>query len=96
MVSHKNGSEVLGRLQETRARIDELLPRLEQANKAFADVTRPLHNIAELDSQQRQELAARIRAATEEWEQVTNQINEALVLLDERVPSAFSSDATTR
>ena len=86
MASHRNGSEVLGRLQEAGARIDELLPRLEQANKAFANVTRPLDNISELDSQQRQKLAGRIRAANQEWEQVTNQINEALVLLDDRVP----------
>ena len=85
MVSHRNGSDVFVRLHEGRAWIDELLTRLEQANKAFANVTRPLDNISDLDSQQRQQLAARIRAANQAWEQITNQISEALVLLDDPV-----------
>jgi hypothetical protein len=85
MVNHRNGSEALGRLRDARARIDQLLLRLGQANKAFANAARPLDNLSELDSQQRQELAARIRAANQEWEEVTNQINEAIVLLDQSV-----------
>ena len=76
------GRDELTRLREVRSRIEDLLPRLAQANKAFADATRPLADIADLDSQHRRALAERIRATNQEWEEVTRQINEALAQLD--------------
>ena len=78
----REGRGVLARLHDARARIDELLPRLEQVNKAFANVTKPSAGVWELDSAHRRELARRIRAASQDWEDVTRQINEALALLN--------------
>jgi hypothetical protein len=75
-------SDALVSLHEARLRIANLLPRLEQANKAFASAARPLDNLSEMDSEHRLELAKRIRAANQEWEDVTKLIHEALSLLN--------------
>jgi hypothetical protein len=73
-----DGSTELARLRGARARINELLPRLQKANEAFAAATLPLAQLSELDSDHRQELAARIRAANREWKEVTDLIHQAL------------------
>ena len=77
-----NGSETLDRLHRIRVRLDELLPRLEEANIAFASATKPLGRLSDLDSQQRRELAKRVRATIGQCEQVTTQINQALADLN--------------
>ncbi len=90
--SNSNGSETLARLHKTRARLDELLPRLEQANTAFADAAKPLASLSDLDLQQRRELTMRIRATIQEWEQVTTQINQALADLNTDSSPSTSPD----
>jgi hypothetical protein len=76
--SDVNGSGTLDRMNRHRTRLDELLPRLEDANAACASAARPLSKLADLDPQQRRELAKRLRATIQEWQQVTTQIHQAL------------------
>ena len=83
ITSRSDGSDALGRLRDARKRLDELLPKLGQVNSAFADVTKPVATVSDLDLEHRRELAARIRAANWEWEEVTDQIKDALALLND-------------
>ena len=78
-----NGSDALDRLRVARGLLDELLPKLGEVNRAFADVTKPLATVSDLDLEHRRELAARIRAANREWEVVTDQIKHALASLND-------------
>ena len=63
------------------SRITLLLPRLEMANRRFADAARPLDNLAELDSEHRLRVAGSIRTANQEWEEVTRLIAVALSII---------------
>jgi hypothetical protein len=81
MSNHSNPDE-LALTHEVHEQITVLLTKLEQVNKHCADTARPLDRLSELDSEHRRELARNIRAANEEWEEVTRQISEALSLLN--------------
>ena len=76
-------SDTLVRLHKTHEQIALLLPRLDRANKAFAEAARPFVSISDLDFDHRRQLARRIRAANQEWEDVTKLIREALSSLDQ-------------
>jgi hypothetical protein len=76
-------SDTLVRLHKTQEQVALLLPRLDRANKAYAEAARPLVSISDLDFDHRRQLAARIRAANQEWEDVTKLIREALSPLDQ-------------
>jgi hypothetical protein len=76
-------SDTLLRLQKTQEQIALLLPRLVRANKAYAEAARPLVSIADLDFDHRRQLAGRIRAANQEWEDATKLIHEALASLNQ-------------
>jgi hypothetical protein len=78
-------SEALKRLHEAHEQITLLLPRLEMANQRFADAAKPLDNLSELDSDHRLKLASNIRAANQEWEEVTRLIAGALSIIDDGV-----------
>ena len=47
--------------RDAQAKIAELIPRLDEANRECAEVVRLLDDLSNLDLQQRQELAQRIR-----------------------------------
>ena len=81
--NHPQQNQALKRLQEARERITLLLPRLEMANQRFADAARPLDNLAELDSEHRLRVAGSIRAANQEWEEVTRLIAVALSIVND-------------
>ena len=76
-------SDTLVRLHKTQEQIALLLPRLDRANKALAEAARPLASIPDLDFDHRHQLARRIRAANQEWEDVTKLIREALSSLEQ-------------
>jgi hypothetical protein len=80
-MNHAKGDE-LGLAHEVHEQITVLLVKLEQANRNCADAVRALERLAELGSDHRRELARNIRAANQEWEEVTKQINETLLLLN--------------
>jgi alpha-beta hydrolase superfamily lysophospholipase len=71
-------SETLNGLSKVNQELADLMPRFATANEAFAQAARPLDKLSELNSGQRRELVARIRAAEQECEQVTQLINQAL------------------
>ena len=76
-------NDTLVRLHKAQEQIALLLPRLNRANRAYAEAARPLVFISDLDFDHRRQLAARIRAANQEWEDVTKLIREALSSLDQ-------------
>src|SRR4051794_36658661 len=83
MINRDNAvPDTVTRLHEIRVQIDDLLPKLDAANQACANATKPLERLAELDLHQRQELAQRIRAAYKERDSVTELIHEALARLE--------------
>jgi hypothetical protein len=55
-----------------------LMPRLTQANQAFFDAARPLEMRVELDLSQREAVAAQIRAAQQQWEEITHEVAQLL------------------
>jgi hypothetical protein len=70
--------DTLASLNGVNQRFAELMPRLQQANLAFAEVARPLQRLSELDSAQRAEVGRRLRAAEQELEEVTRLIGQVL------------------
>jgi Na+-transporting NADH:ubiquinone oxidoreductase subunit NqrF len=92
MFDHPRGtSDTLASLQEAQNRLADLLPRLQSANHAFAEAARPLDKLSELDSNQKRQLALSIRAAKQEWEEVTQLIHQ--VLAKAALPSNHSPPA---
>jgi hypothetical protein len=79
-------------LHEINRRMQSLMPRLTSANQACAEAALPLAHLAEMNPAQKREVAARIRAAEQEWEQVTHLVNqliaEAAVLSSQSPPSS--------
>ena len=69
-------SPSLTALHELNRRLAELMPRLERANKEFADAARPLHTARELNEDQKTEIGGRLRAAERELQEVTNLIKQ--------------------
>jgi hypothetical protein len=80
--NHNAVPDTVTRLHEIRLQIDDLLPKLDEANQACVNATKPLDRLAELDLHQRQQLAERIRAAYKERDSITELIHEALARLE--------------
>jgi len=76
-------NQALKRVHEAHERITLLLPRLEMAKQRFATAAKPLDSLSELDSDHRLQLASSIRAANQEWEEVTRQIAAALAVIND-------------
>lgn len=62
----------------TSARLSVLIDELQEVNEALAEAAAPLKDRAELDGEQRQHIADELRAGAARWENVTQQISEAL------------------
>jgi hypothetical protein len=56
--------------------LQRLQAELHEVNQELAHAARPLHWLDELNEQQRQELADKIRAGLARWESVTQQISQ--------------------
>jgi hypothetical protein len=65
-------------LHERLTRLQRLQGELHEVNEELAQASRPLERIAELNEQQRQEVAGKIRAGLARWESLTQQIHQAM------------------
>jgi hypothetical protein len=65
-------------LRDINQQMEQLMPRLTEANQAFFDAARPLEMQVEMDSAQREAVAAQIRAAQRQWEEITQQVAQLL------------------
>jgi hypothetical protein len=65
-------------LHDINQQMELLMPKLGDANKACVDAARPLQMLAEMNSAQREAVAAQIRAAQRQWEEITQQVAQLL------------------
>jgi hypothetical protein len=65
-------------LHEINRQMELLMPRLAVATEACAEAAQPLEKMEELDSEQKEAVAARIRATEQEWEEVTQLLDQLL------------------
>lgn len=56
----------------------ELEAQLHEVNRAFAAASRPLERLSEMNLQEREQVAAGLRAAQARWEQLSGEIAELL------------------
>ena len=68
-------------VQELRANLTDLIPKLQQVNSRFSEASKPLANLDDMNLEQREKLLNDIRAANQQWEEVALQIRKALALL---------------
>src|SRR3954468_2883561 len=76
-------SRVGNELDATVERLNGLLVRLHEANARCAAAAEPLARLSEMDQDQKAALGRLIRAANQEWDEVTRLIDEALHADDE-------------
>jgi hypothetical protein len=81
MFNHAVAHESLSLLKNALERLAELVPRLHEANERCARAEEPLAHLSEKDLRHMPQLAAHIRAANQELESVTGQIEEVLDLI---------------
>jgi hypothetical protein len=62
----------------TSQQLGELIAELHDVNVELADAARPLDRLPNLNDEQRDGVAARIRSGLARWENVTRRIDEAL------------------
>lgn len=79
--SNVSTPDVVATLHDAHEKITDLIPRLDEANRECADVVRLLDDLSDLDLQQRQDLAQRIRRAYENRNAVTELVDKALASL---------------
>ena len=58
--------------------LGELIAELHDVNVELADAARPLDRLSDLNDEQRDGVAARIRSGLARWESVTRRIDEVL------------------
>ena len=62
----------------TSAQLGELIAELHELNEELAEAARPLDRLPDLNDEQRDGVAARIRSGLARWESVTRRIDEVL------------------
>jgi hypothetical protein len=62
----------------TSQQLGELIAELHAVNVELADAARPLDRLPDLNDEQRDGVAARIRSGLARWESVTRRIEEVL------------------
>ena len=77
-MNHKTSTDILTSLHEVNQRMAELMPRLADANKAFAVAAAPLERLSEMDFAHQKEVAAHLRAAQKECDELNQVIGELL------------------
>jgi hypothetical protein len=70
-------SDTLTRLKHVNRQLSDLMTKLHSANEAMTEAAGPLDRLDELDSDQRKAVARQIRAAEQQWEQITQLIEQA-------------------
>lgn len=58
--------------------LQELEVQLHEVNQEFSRAAQPLYRMRDLNYQQRETIAAQLRAAESRWESVTQQISKVL------------------
>ena len=62
----------------TSAQLGALIAELHELNEELADASRPLDRLPDLNDEQRDGVAARLRSGLARWESVTRRIDEVL------------------
>jgi hypothetical protein len=62
----------------TSAQLGELIAELHELNEELAEAARPLDRLPNLNDEQRDGVAARLRSGLARWEIVTRRIDEVL------------------
>jgi hypothetical protein len=65
-------------MNSSSAQLGELIAELHEVNAELADAARPLERLPDLDDDQRQRIAARIRTRLGCWESVSQRIGSVL------------------
>ena len=79
--SNVSTPDVIVTVHDAQEKLTDLIPRLDEANRECAEVVRLLDDLSNLDLQQRQNLAQRIRRAYENRDAVTELVDKALASL---------------
>jgi murein DD-endopeptidase MepM/ murein hydrolase activator NlpD len=79
--SNVSTPDVIATLHNAQAKLADLIPRLDEANRECAEVVRLLDDLSNLDVQQRQDLAQRIRRAYADRDAVTELVDKAFASL---------------
>ena len=65
-------------MKVTSEQLGQLIAELHDVNVELADAARPLDRLSDLNDEQRDGVAARLRSGLVRWENVTRRIDEAL------------------
>jgi hypothetical protein len=75
-------SDALPLVDQSVKALNNLLPALHQANLAYHQAIEPVARLSEMDGEERRQLMQQVRAANEQWNQITRKIEEALDLCE--------------
>lgn len=82
LYGHAAASDTLARLREANRRLAELMSRFRSANEAFSDAARPLVEQPQPNSDEKKQIALKLRAAERECEEVAQLTTRELVIVD--------------
>ena len=74
----KSSHKPVANLSEQLTNLERLRAELHEVNQELARAARPLDRISDLNEEQRQHVAAQLRAGLARWESVTQRISQVL------------------